>query len=441
VQGETGVKKIAVATLGCKVNQYESASFISSFKEAGCEIVPFSSRADVYVINTCAVTGRAGQQSRQLVRRALKTNPDARLVVTGCYSQMDPQQILRITEDSLCIVGNGYKHMLVEAALAENSCDLSMLMGRVGLRREISPLQVRRFSGRTRAFLRIQDGCNNFCSYCIVPYTRGRSRSVPVKEVLDQAAVFSGEGYREIVITGINVGKYGADLDEGETIYSLFSRLCRDFPGMRFRLSSIEPTEVNDTLLDLMTSLPNFMPHLHIPLQSGDDRILSSMNRHYSAKYFTEVVNTIHTALSHAAIGCDILCGFPGEDETAHANTFNLIEELPVTYLHVFPYSKRSGTMAASMKNQVVKQIKEERVREFRGLDRTKREVFYARFLGTTQQILVEQRNRKNKLLQGFSENYLPVQLDGPESLSGEVIPVRINRLKNGELFGIEEKS
>ncbi len=435
------MKKIAVATLGCKVNQFESASFLSSFQEAGCEIVPFSSRADVYVINTCAVTGRAGQQSRQLVRRALKTNPDARLVVTGCYSQMDPQQILGITENSLCIVGNGYKHLLVEAALAENSCDLSLLMGNVGLRREISPLQARRFSGRTRAFLRIQDGCNNFCSYCIVPYTRGRSRSVPVREVLDQAAVFAGEGYREIVITGINVGKYGADLGEGETIYSLFSRLCRDFPDMRFRLSSIEPTEVNDTLLDLMTSLPNFMPHLHIPLQSGDDRILSSMNRHYSAGYFTEVVTLIHAALPHAAIGCDILCGFPGEDETAHTTTFGLIEELPVTYLHVFPYSKRSGTVAASMRDQVVKQVKEERVRELRDLDRTKRELFYARFVGTTQQVLVEQRNRKNKLLQGFSENYLPVQLDGPASLRGKVVPVRIDRMENGALFGIEEKS
>jgi len=435
------MKKIAIATLGCKVNQYESASFVSSFQETGCEMVPFTSLADVYVINTCAVTARAGQQSRQLVRRALKTNPDAKLVVTGCYAQMEPQQILGITENCLCIVGNGYKHLLVEAALTKSSCDLSMLMGNVGLKREICPLQVRRFSGRTRAFLRIQDGCNNFCSYCIVPYTRGRSRSVPLKEVLDQAAVFAGEGYREMVITGINVGKYGADLDEGETIYSLFSRLCRDFPDMRFRLSSIEPTEVNDALLDLMSGLPNFMPHLHIPLQSGDDRILSDMNRHYSVQYFTKVIGEIHAALPDAAIGCDILCGFPGEDDTAYTNTSRLIEELSVTYLHVFPYSKRSGTLAASMKNQVPKQVKEERVRKLRTLDRAKRDVFYARFVHTTQKVLVEQRNRKNKLLQGFSENYLPVRFDGPENLSGEVVPVRIDRMKDGELFGTIEKS
>ncbi len=435
------VKKIAIATLGCKVNQYESASFISSFIETGCEIVPFSSQADVYVINTCAVTGRAGQHSRQLVRRAMKANPDAKLVVTGCYSQMDPQQVLEITENPLCIVGNGYKHLLVETALAESSCDLSMVMGNIGLKHEISPLQVRRFGGRTRAFLRIQDGCNNFCSYCIVPYTRGRSRSVPLQEVLDQAAVFSGEGYREIVITGINVGKYGADLDEDETIYSVFSRLCRDFPDMRFRLSSIEPTEVNDTLLALMTDLPNFMPHLHIPLQSGDDRILQDMNRHYSAKYFTEVINNIHSVLPDAAIGCDILCGFPGEDDTAHLNSIRLIENLPVTYLHVFPYSKRSGTLAAAMKNQVPKQVKEERVRKFRALDRVKRDNFYSRFVSTTQKVLVEQRNRKNKLLQGFSENYLPVKLSGPASLTGDVVSVRISRLKDGELFGSVKKS
>lgn len=404
-------------------------------------MVPFSGQADVYVINTCAVTGRAGQQSRQLVRRALKTNPDAKLVVTGCYSQMDPQQILEIAENRLCIVGNGFKHLLVEAALTESSCELSMLMGNIGLRQEISPLQVQRFSGRTRAFMRIQDGCNNFCSYCIVPYTRGRSRSVPLKKVLDQAVVFSEEGYREIVITGINVGKYGADLDEGETIYTLFSRLCRNFPDIRFRLSSIEPTEVNDTLLDLMTSLPNFMPHLHIPLQSGDDQTLNNMNRHYSAHYFTKAINNIHAALPHAAIGCDILCGFPGEDDTAHTNTFRLIEKLPITYLHIFPYSKRSGTMAASMKNQVPKQIKEERVKKLRTLDRTKRNLFYSRFVGTTQLVLVEQRHKKTKLLQGFSENYLPVQLAGSSNCKGEIISVKINQLNDDGLLGIKVKS
>jgi len=435
------LKKIAVATLGCKVNQFESASFISSFREAGCELVPLSHRADIYVINTCAVTGRAGQQSRQLIRRVMKTNPDARLIVTGCYAQMDPQKILEISDNQLCIVGNGNKHLVVEAALTQNNCDLSMLMGNIGLKREITPMPVRRFSGRTRAFLRIQDGCNNFCSYCIVPYTRGRSRSLPMQEVFEQTAVFADEGYREIVITGINVGKYGIDLAEGKTIYSLLARLCTDFPDIRFRLSSIEPTEVNDTLLTLMTGFSNFMPHLHIPLQSGDDNTLKNMNRRYTTQFFAGVINNIYRAMPHAAIGCDILCGFPGEDDTAFENTFELIKKLPVTYLHVFPYSKRTGTLAASMKNQIQKSVKDERIHRLRALDREKRELFYQAHINSVQNVLVEQRSKKTGLLQGFSENYLPVQFEGTGNLQGKIVVLRIDRLKNGELFGSIENT
>lgn len=430
------MKKFAISTLGCKVNQYESASFVSFLTEAGLEMVPFSGPADIYIINTCAVTGRAGQQSRQLIRRAMKANPDAKLVVTGCYAQMDPQKVLDITENPLCIVGNGNKHLLAEAALSEGACDLTMLMGNIGLKREITPMPVRRFPGRTRAFLRIQDGCNNFCSYCIVPYTRGRSRSLTIGDVLRQAAVFAEEGYREIVVTGINVGKYGIDLEEGEDIYTLFTRLCREFPDIRFRLSSVEPTEVNDTLLELMSSLANFMPHLHIPLQSGDDTILKKMNRHYTAEEFNRVIHSVRDALPHAAIGCDVLCGFPGENDKAYDNTYKLIENLPITYLHVFPYSKRTGTLAASMKNQVPKQVKEERVRNLRTLDSNKREAFYSQFVGTVQQVLMEKRLKVNKNLHGFSENYLPVQCDCAGQHTGEILPIHIVRLTDGVLFG-----
>ncbi|NOX80751.1 MAG: tRNA (N(6)-L-threonylcarbamoyladenosine(37)-C(2))-methylthiotransferase MtaB [Deltaproteobacteria bacterium] len=429
------MKKIAIATLGCKVNQFESASFSSSLTRAGCEIVPFNGRADIYVINTCAVTGRAGQQSRQLIRRAMKTNPAARLVITGCYAQAASRKILEITDNrSVCIVGNGNKDLVLDAALAENGCDLPP--GDIGMKREICRLPVRRFNGRTRAFLRIQDGCNNFCSYCIVPHTRGRSRSLALPEVLEQAAIFSEEGYRELVITGINVGKYGLDLDEEETIYTLLARLCREFPDMRFRLSSIEPTEVNDSLLELMTRAPNFMPHLHIPLQSGDDAILRRMNRRYPVAAFARAVQQSHDALPHIAIGCDILGGFPGEDNAAHDNTRQLLAGLPVTYLHVFPFSRRPGTPAASMKDQVPKQIKDERVSQLRALGREKKLEFYRRHVGTIRQVLVERRNKKTGLLKGFSENYIPVQFQGPARLTGQVVAIRIDRLDKDEPFG-----
>ncbi len=431
------MKKIAIATLGCKVNQYESAAFSSAFSEAGCELVPFSAHADIYVINTCSVTGRAGQQSRQLIRRAMKANPAAKLVVTGCYAQMASSRILEIVDDiPLSIVGNGNKHLLVETALSENEADLSMLMGNIGLKKEITPLPARRFPGRTRAYLRIQDGCDNFCSYCIVPYTRGRSRSLEREQVISQVETFAGEGYREIVITGINVGKYGLDLPEKETVYSLLSRLCTEFPAIRFRLSSIELTEVNARLLAMLAELPNFMPHLHIPLQSGDDRILEKMNRRYRGDDFARVVNTVYEALPNCAIGCDILCGFPGEGEQEFQNGLQLVSSLPLTYFHVFPYSKRPGTLAASLKNQVPKQVKEERVKILRRLSSEKREEFYRRHVGTVQQVLVERRNKKSGRLQGFSENYLAVQVEGPSKLAGTVVQVQIERLQDGELFG-----
>jgi threonylcarbamoyladenosine tRNA methylthiotransferase MtaB len=432
-------KTIAITTLGCKVNQFESASFITGFIDAGCTMVPFSGPADIYVINTCAVTARAGQQSRQMVRRAMRANPDARIVVTGCYAQIAGEELLEIIDNPACIVGNGNKHLLVETALAENSPELVMLTGNIGMKKEICSLPVHRFSGRTRSYLRIQDGCNNFCSYCIVPYSRGRSRSLPKSAVFEQLDIFLHEGYREMVITGINVGKYGLELDEKEDIYTLLDALCRNYPEMRIRLSSIEPVEVNDHLFNLMARHTNFMPHLHIPLQSGDDRILTRMNRHYTVEVFVDVIRKISSAFPHAAIGCDVLAGFPGEDEQAAENTFQLLAGLPVSYLHVFPYSRRPGTLAASFKKQVAGKIKDARVRRLRQLDQEKRQAFYRRQLNSAHQVLVERRNKRTGLLQGFSENYIPLQFAGPSHLSRTVVPVLFDRVEDGQPTGTLE--
>ena len=429
--------KVAVTTLGCKVNQFESASFITGFSEQGCEIVPVTESADIFVINTCAVTGRAGQQSRQLIRKIIRNNPEARLVVTGCYAQMAAEELLDIVSDNpLSIVGNGNKHLLVETALAKKQPDMVMLTGKISAKKEICPLPVRTFSGRTRAYMRIQDGCNNFCTYCIVPYTRGRSRSLPLSQLLEQVRVFSEEGYRELVITGINVGKYGLDLEEGEDIYSLLDRLCRDFPALRLRLSSVEPTEVNDQLLGLMTDHDNFMPHLHIPLQSGDDGILARMNRRYTTETFVRALQKINSALPHCAIGCDILGGFPGEDDMAAENTLHLLQGLPITYLHVFPYSKRPGTLAAQYKNQVPGPVKDERVARLRKLSLQKKQQFYERHQETDHTLLVEQRNQKSGLLQGFTENYIPVQFAGPTELIHTLVRVRIVNITGTTVLG-----
>lgn len=431
------MKRVAITTLGCKVNQFESAAFASAFEARGCQLVPFQAEADLYVINTCTVTGRAAQQSRQLIRRVRKLHPQARIFVTGCYAQMDPEGVLSLDEQPLSIVGNGNKHRLVDAALAETTPDMLMLMGRIRDNHTICDLPVTRFRGRTRAYLRIQDGCDNFCSYCIVPYTRGPSRSLQLAKVLAQTAIFAEQGYRELVITGINVGKYGLDLGEGETIYSLLDRLCGDYPQMRLRLSSIEPTEVNDRLLDLINQHANFMPHLHIPLQSGDDQVLARMNRRYSRSEFAEVIHRVHAALPTAAIGCDVLGGFPGETEGEAANTYQLLAELPISYLHVFPYSRRPGTLAANLPHHLPGPVKEARVQRLRSLDSAKRQTHYATGIGQMHRVLVERRHTASGLLQGFSENYMPLLFAGPASLIRTVVEVRMTSIEDGQPHGL----
>ena len=421
--------KVAISTLGCKVNQFESAALSSAFAAAGCEPVPAGAKADIHVINTCAVTARAGQQSRQLIRRVLHENPDARVVVTGCYAQIEAEAVCRL-DTRILLVGNSHKEALVQAALLEKQGQAQVLYGPMEEKKDIFNLPVRAFSGRTRAFLRLQDGCNNFCSYCIVPYTRGRSRSLPWNQVLSQAAIFAKAGYRELVITGINTGKYGQDLTEEVTILSLLAELCTQFPQLRFRLSSIEPTEIDEAFLELVTRHPNLMPHFHIPLQSGDNRILGRMRRRYSAEDFAAVVSRLHARLPQAAIGCDVLTAFPGETKDEAARTLTLLAGLPISYLHVFPYSKRPGTPAAVMPDQVATADKKERVQQLHDLDQELRQRFYQANLGRSFQVLVERRMRRQPgMLQGFSENYIPITFAGPASLVRNIVTVRLDSL------------
>lgn len=429
--------KVALTTLGCKVNQFESASFLCGLEERGAEIVPFSHEADVYIINTCAVTGKAGAQSRQMIRRALKTNSKARLIVTGCYAQVATQKVLEIGDWSVCIVGNGYKHRLVDIALSEKHCDLEMHMGDIGSKKEICPLPVRHFpDDRTRAFLKIQDGCNNFCSYCIVPYARGRSRSLPVDAALQQISVFAVSGYQEIVLTGIHVGMYGLDLSPPTRLLDFIDLATASYPAIRFRLSSLEPGEVQDEILALMAARPNFMPHFHIPLQSGDDRILREMNRRYQAGDFARLIGRIREKIPYAAIGVDVLVGFPGEDDAAFNNTYSLLVGLPVTYLHVFPYSKRPGTVAAGMANQISGAIKDERAARLRLLSDQKKAAFYQQHLGSTKRVLAENKNNRYRLMRGFTENYIPVLFPAQENMSNQIIDVFLDRLEDGIVFG-----
>jgi threonylcarbamoyladenosine tRNA methylthiotransferase MtaB len=435
------MKKIAITTLGCKVNQFESASFQSSFEALGCRIVPFGKPADVVVINTCTVTGKAGAQSRQYIRKAVRTSPGAKIVITGCHAQMAAQELLEMQElqdNPLCIVGNGNKHLLVEAALQDEICDLSMLTGKITQKTDICALHpVRRFNDRTRAFLRVQDGCNSYCTYCIVPYTRGPSRSLPAPEVLRQARIFAEEGYKEIVITGIHVGMYGKDLKEGKDIGAILQDLCKATPAIHYRLSSIEPLELNRQLLTLMVRQKNFMPHLHIPLQSGDNEILGRMNRRYTTKQFEKTIGLCREIIPDAAIGIDVLVGFPGETEENFTNTETLLEGLDCTYLHVFPYSKRPGTIASTFRNQVSRSLKEERVVRMRKLSDRKKAQFYRKYRGTKRPVLVEGKRDGQGLLKGFTDNYIPVSFPGDDNLINTIVTVELTESIDTNVFGI----
>ncbi len=429
-------KKVIINTLGCKVNQYESASFLCSFEKAGCQAAKPGEDADIVVINTCTVTAKAGAQSRQTVRRLIRRHPKAKLIITGCYAQMAATELAEMLETPVCIVGNGNKHLLVETALKDTPCDLTMLMGRILNKKEICNLPMHRFGDRTRAYIRVQDGCTNFCTYCIVPYTRGPSLSLPLEEVLAQTARFENAGHKEIVVTGIHVGMYGKDFAEELDIADLMLELCNAHPDIRFRLSSIEPQEITDKLLDAMQSCKNFMPHFHIPLQSGDDSILSRMHRGYDRKSFSRVIQKCLQSFPDAAIGIDILVGFPGEGEKEFTNSKHLLQEIEATYFHVFPYSQRPGTPAANFKDQVPKAVSQQRVAELRALADTKKVAFYSRFLDTERPVLVEHKRTRDNMLTGFTDNYIPVVLAGDDSLMGEIIPVRLEQIDSTTVQG-----
>ncbi len=431
--GGPGGMRVAITTLGCKVNQCESAALATAFTEKGASLVPFSGPADIYVINTCAVTGKAAAESRRLVRRALRANPDARVVVTGCYAQVASEELRSLGGRQPCIVGNACKERLADIALEQGGA-AGVHLGDIGRQRRIARLPAAGLPGRTRAFLKIQDGCDRFCAYCIVPYARGPSRSLAPAEVAAQARRLIGSGYREIVLTGIHIGLYGLDCEPPADLAALLRRLLALGGEVRFRVSSLESAEISDELLDLFAGSPRIVPHLHLPLQSGDDRVLQRMNRPYTAAAYARVVERIAARLPDAAIGADVLAGFPGESEEEHEATCALLARLPLAYLHVFPYSRRPGTVAAAMAGQVPPRVKEERVARLRRLGDDLRRAFHARFLGRTRPVLVERWQQGEA--SGLTDNYIPVRFPAPPDVEGQVVRVRLVRHRDKGMGG-----
>lgn len=431
-------KKIALTTLGCKVNQCDSVMIEESLLARGFQIVDFRSRADIYIVNTCSVTHKTDSQSRQLIRRAKKHNPRARIIVTGCYAQVTPETLARMEEVSL-VVGNAQKHKIADC-IAQDPEKLSsaVLVSDINQETRFKDPPLRSFSNHTRAFLKIQDGCESFCSYCIVPYARGKSRSLPAEETLKRLSRFGTSGFKEIVLTGINLGAYGADLSPRSSLLKLLEQIDYQKPVPRVRLSSLEPMDVTCALIDFLSTAKTICPHLHLSLQSGDDAILKRMNRTCRSGDFKKLVSLLFEKIPHLCLGVDVIAGFPGETEEQFCNTHKLLKELPISYLHVFPYSKRDKTKAAAFPDHLPQDVIKRRCAILRELGNFKKISFYSSYYKNKVNVLLENKlDGPTDILTGHSRNYIPVLIEGTDScLLNQEREVEITRISGGRVWG-----
>ncbi len=431
------MKKFAISTLGCKVNQYESALITESLAKSGYRQVDFTGQADIYIVNTCTVTAKASYQSRQLLRRSLRLNPHSIIAAVGCYPEVEADKIASMGI-ATHILGNLEKLNIVRylelpGSLREPLVKVSMTKSTSSL--ELFPLE--KFPGRTRAFLKIQDGCNTFCTYCIVPHTRGKSRSLKRRDVLIQIEHFIARGFKEIVLTGIHLGKWGEDLTPTESLSSLLEEILISFPGCRFRISSIEPPELTEAILTLMAEHDNFCKHLHVPLQSGSDEILRRMHRPYTAGYYLELFRRAHDMVPELAWGLDVIVGFPGESEDLFSETYELLKDLPLAYMHVFPFSPRNHTPAVHFPGQVPAKQKKRRAAILRELSNVKRKEFLSRFLGKILHVLVEGKFSEDKnYFQGLSSNYIRVYFKRGKAEENSIVRVIAEKLFENGLLG-----
>lgn len=424
-------KTVAFYTLGCKLNAYDTQWYAEQFVARGYREVSFGDRADVTVVNTCTVTGQGDAQSRKALRRAHRISPEGTVVAVGCYAQTDPDALSQMPEVDL-VVGTAERVQLLD--LINDTCSLGRTFVTHSRTADFQDMDIYNFGGRARAFVKIQEGCNEFCSFCIIPFARGRSRSRTLQSAVSQVKKLVDAGYREVVLTGVHIGDYGADLAGCELLQVL--EAVEQIDGLdRFRVSSIEATYVTDEMIDFFAESQKFCRHLHIPLQSGDNGILKAMRRPYTRAQYIALLEKVAKRVPGVGIGGDVMVGFPGESDAAFQNTRDLIADHPLTYLHVFPYSPRGKTPAARMANQVDPQVKKQRGAILRELGRQKVAAFQARFLGQTLPVLFENR-RNGQCLQGLTDNYIRVLAPGPSAACEQIVDTRLQRIEDGMVIG-----
>lgn len=418
--------KAAIHTLGCKVNIYESEYIINILKENGYQIVDFDSKADIYIINTCTVTNTSDKKSEKMIKRARKQNKDAIIIVMGCHAQIKGDNI-----DADIIIGNKDKSKII--SLIEEYQENKNKIKRIYNLDNISfeDMYISSFNSHTRAFVKIQDGCDAFCSYCIIPYARGPIRSKDPKTVIKEITSLVENGYKEIILTGIHTGKYGKDINY--TFEQLLKEIIKIKNLYRIRISSIEINELTDPILNLIKDNQVIAKHLHIPLQSGSDKILKLMDRKYDLKFYKDRIEKIRKMIKDISITTDLIVGFPNENEKDMEDTLKFLKEIKFTKIHTFPYSKREGTKAASMENQIDETIKRKRVKTVLELSDQLEQDFYQSKLNETEEVIIEQT--KDGKSYGYTSNYIKVEINSPLR-PNEVISVKINKVNNKKVTG-----
>ena len=430
-------KKVALHNLGCKVNAYEVEAMQQLLENAGYETVPFEEGADVYVINTCTVTNIADRKSRQMLHKAKKMNPDAIVVATGCYAQADTEKLKEDTAVDL-ILGNNQKTQIVEALEEyEKEHAKQVQVIEINHTKEYEELSISSTAEHVRAYIKVQDGCNQFCSYCIIPYARGPVRSLPMDKAAEQVRALRAQGYREIVVTGIEISSYGHDLKDGTTLIDLLELIAREGGEMRIRLGSLEPRTVTREFCERAIKLPTLCPHFHLSMQSGCDATLRRMNRRYDTARYYESVELLREYFDDPAVTTDLITGFPEETEEEFGETLAFIEKCGFAAMHIFPYSIRPGTKAAAMA-QVDMSVREERAARAAAVAERMHQGYLARCVGKTFPVLFEQDRGEGSV--GHAPNYMPVTV-GMKGLHNTVQNVRITAVDGDGLRGEPEET
>ena len=430
------MKKVAFYTLGCKLNFSETSSIARMFEEKGYAKTDFENHPDIFIINTCSVTDNADKKCRAVVRQAKKISPTSFIAVIGCYAQLKPREIASIPGVD-AVLGASEKFKLFELLDNFKKTDHPIVHAcEIEAANTFFPSYS--IQDRTRTFLKIQDGCDYTCTFCTIPLARGKSRSGTIEEVLKQAREISDQGTREIVLTGVNTGDFGIIEGKRKTDFYELCKALEDVNGIeRIRISSIEPNLLSDQIIELTARSEKFMPHFHIPLQSGSDTILKGMRRRYLTSLYTEKINNIKSVLPHACIGVDVIVGFPGETREEFLKTYHYLNDLDISYLHVFNYSERENTLAMSMPGKVSPKERNERSSQLRTLSEKKKRSFYLQNVGATSKVLFENDIKENRIY-GFTENYIRVSTAYDPALVNAIIPVHLNEISNeGVVEGI----